>query len=35
MAKGRANERVLTFFRVLGSDVIALAGKYMIPNEIT
>jgi hypothetical protein len=31
----RANERVLALFRVFGSDVIALAGKYMIPNEIT
>ena len=31
----RANERVLTLFRAFGSDVIALAGKYMIPNEIT
>ena len=28
----RANERVLTLFRAFGSDVITLAGKYMIPN---
>jgi hypothetical protein len=31
----RANEPVLTLFGVLGSNVIDLAGKYMIPNEIT